>query len=137
MVIDINHEVEGTFTRAQTWNIYETCAAVLSGNLPTLRPLFIAVGNCCGLRSKDFKHNAKTTHLRASMEMQNSIFRPADEWVAKRDVQTVVDDDPHADDIPLHTIRVLQETTWHESMDQSMPSPTMSITPERSASLRR
>lgn len=123
-ILAINNTASWTLARADTWAIYETCAGIISGNLLTMRPFFLAVFNLLRPRRNVKRQDPRTTYLRASREFDASMFRPAGELKGKHDVQTTVRDDSCADDIPLHSIRVQHETTWQESIDDTLPSPT-------------
>ncbi|KAJ5951566.1 uncharacterized protein N7479_009979 [Penicillium vulpinum] len=110
-------DIAWTLGNACTWCIVESSTGIISACMPTLRPLFLMVSS--KFSSQSGTQKSRTTDLENSKgyELDNSALRPADEQRNKTKVHLDVSqaDDASGDEVPLNSIRVQRDMTWHES----------------------
>ncbi|PYI21865.1 hypothetical protein BO99DRAFT_51725 [Aspergillus violaceofuscus CBS 115571] len=110
-----------TLAKACTWCLIECASGIISGCLPTLRPLFVALSST--FASSVGASGARTTGTEGkgselqSFEGANRILRPPGEHLSKQLVSLDVSqrDDASGDEVPLNTIRVQRDITWQET----------------------
>ncbi|KAL4944497.1 hypothetical protein BDV06DRAFT_233191 [Aspergillus oleicola] len=120
-----------TLGDACTWCVIECASGIISGCMPTLRPLFMMVSSTFGSRGSPGTGSRSGSRRIRAMEPQgtdankrtnqNPTFRPTNEVLAKNDVRLDVSlpDEADGDEVPLnnYSIRVHRDVTWQESVE--------------------
>ncbi|KAL4805509.1 hypothetical protein BDV18DRAFT_20449 [Aspergillus unguis] len=103
-----------TLGNACTWCVIECASGIISGCMPTLRPLFMMISSKFGSRGTSHKSEP---HSVGENKTPIPMFRPKNEALARSKVDMDVShpDDVYGDEVPLNTIRVRRDVVWQES----------------------
>ncbi|CAG8083200.1 unnamed protein product [Penicillium salamii] len=110
-------DVAWTLGNACTWCTVETSSGIISACMPTLRPIFKLVSSRFGSSAGTRDTRAAGSKLSEGYGIGDSALRPGNEVLASRKIQlsVVATENGSDDEIPLNSIRVDRQMTWHES----------------------
>ncbi|KAL4794691.1 hypothetical protein BDV19DRAFT_399300 [Aspergillus venezuelensis] len=106
-------EISWTIGDASTWCVIQCASGIISGCMPTLRPLYLMISSPFG-NSQAKNVPANGNEYRSSVG--SPAFRPKGEVLAKNDVRMATSLEAYGDEAPLdkYYIRLQRDVIWQE-----------------------